>query len=233
MQNILEKLKSGSNLLFIVEEAMDKDNLLAKFEEVAKTLKIIGEEETEQFYILHLENGNMIRVKKPRSCIEIDVILTLGKFPEKIIKSLALAKPSKCLAIVEKTMRGVILCGPAGIGKTFACIWKIADLVKYYHISNPLYISLQEISSDEYKSYKKYDAFLLDDVNANLQEWKIEFIRSIIYHAYNYCKTLFITSNLEKKALLNLLVEEPIISRLLEMCEIHEVQDRDLRKTTK
>ena len=226
----VEKLLSVTNTCLCIQKTMTKEEILEKFQKVANELEIIGEDEDDEFIYLHFAKGNTIVVKKPRNQLQIEIILLTGRFPQKIIREIWHPKPTKCLKIAEKAIKPLILCGPAGIGKTYACIWKISELAKYNQINTPLYVPFQEILTDEIKSYKNHDCFLLDDVNGNLSPWKVELIRSIIYHAYNHNKRLFITSNLEQKEFLKLLNEEPIVSRLLEICEIHEVVDKDFRQ---
>jgi|GEM_PF-715110 len=228
-----EKLAQKKDTVFRYNIAMDKEDILEKFEKLSQELKelqIVGQSEDDDYIYLHLANGNTIITLKPRDKSQIEIALMYGKFPTKLIRQIWYPKPTFCINLAKKAIKPLCLCGPAGIGKTYACIWKIAELLKFRQINHPLYVPLQEIMNDEPKIFKKHDCYLLDDVNANLPPWKIEIIRSIIYHAYNNNKPCFITSNLDKKELFKLLHEEPIISRVLEMCEIYEVMDRDLRQ---
>lgn len=182
------------------------------------------------FIEIEKEGYKFVRqIAKPLNMFQITAILISGKFPSKYINEITHPFENRCLSIVQKERKGVVLCGPAGIGKTFACIWKVADLVKNHALHSPLYIPVQEISPEDYRSFRKHDAYLIDDVNKNLPDWKVDFIRTVIYHAYNNEKMLFITSNLDKKSFLRFLNEEPIISRLLEICNLYEVHDKDYR----
>ena len=227
----LKKLKNTTNTFFDLRNyTMTKEELLQKFEKVSKELEIIGESEDEDFLYLYFANGNTISIRKPRSQLKVEIILMNGKFPPRIYRQVWHPKQTKCLAVAQRAQKGLCLCGPAGIGKTFACIWHIVQKTIYHNVNAPLYIALQEITPEDVKTYKNYDCYLLDDVNANLATWKFDFIRSVIYHAYNNAKKLYITSNLEKKELMHVLAEEPIISRVFELCEIHEVIDKDLRQ---
>jgi len=79
------------------------------------------------------------------------------------------------------------------------------------------------------KIYKEFDCYLIDDFNPNLNEYERKFATEIIYYAYNTDKLLFITTNASFKDLANFIAEEPVISRLLEMCEIKQIKDKDLR----
>ncbi len=190
----------------------------------------VFEDEHHIFVEIDKEGYRFVRtIKKPRTPFQITAILVSGQFPSKYIYEIYSAFENRCLSIVKKEKKGVVLCGPAGIGKTFACIWKVAELVKIHTLHSPVYIPIQEITPEDYKTFKKHDSYLIDDVNGNLPSWKVDFIRTVIYHAYNNEKMLLITSNLDKVSFLKFLNEEPIVSRLLEICSIYEIQDRDYR----
>jgi len=128
--------------------------------------------------------------------------------------------------------KGIIQEGKAGVGKTFALTFKIVVLLRYYYLNAPLYVPLQAFDLQSYRTiYPEYYSYLLDDLNPNLTEWELDFVREIIYHAYNLNKRLFITTNTNIKELLGRFIrEEPVISRLLETCEIQRINERkDLR----
>jgi DNA replication protein DnaC len=172
------------------------------------------------------------KVLKPLPLEQIKEKLLQGSFPEKYINAVLQKEKRKTKALEEalKSQKGLILSGNAGIGKTFACTYKIAKLLQEYKINAPAYISLQNFDINEIrKTHKEFDCYLIDDFNPNLNEWERKFATEIIYHAYNTEKLLFITTNASFKDLARFIAEEPVISRLLEMCEVKQIKDKDLR----
>jgi len=207
--------------------------LMAKTKEEAikkaKGTDIYYEDET--CYWIITEKG-IKKVLKPLPLKYIKEKLLQGNFPEKYVNTVFQKEKRKTKALEEslKSKKGLILSGNAGIGKTFACVYKIAKLLQKYKINTPVYISLQNFDINENrKTYKNFDCYLIDDLNLNLNEWEKKFATEIIYHAYNTDKLLFITTNASFKDLANFIAEEPVISRLLEMCEIKQIKDEDLR----
>ena len=194
--------------------------------------------ETENYYWIETEKG-LVKVLKPLSEETVKTKLRLGEFPEKYIQQIFSENKIKTKALEEavQTKKGLLLSGKAGIGKTFACIYKIAKLLREYKISAPLYITLQDFDikkEQEEKRLKEYDCILIDDLNPNLNNWEKKFATEVIYHAYNNNKKLFITTNASIKDLFSFIAEEPVISRLLEMCELKEIKEtKDLRLNTK
>jgi len=187
--------------------------------------------EQESHYFVFTKRG-VIRFLKPRGRKEIVQRLKEGRFPQKYITAIMKEKEkTEALKAVLSAKRGVFLSGKAGTGKTFACILKIALLLKNYKVNLPLYVPLQNLG--DVFEYKKliweYDSFLVDDLNPNLGEWERKLVIELIYHAYNEDKPLFITSNATFKATAHFLKEEPLVSRLLEMCEVKTVKGEDLR----
>ena len=79
------------------------------------------------------------------------------------------------------------------------------------------------------EAYREADMIILDDVSKFLRDFHLDFVREVIYHAYNEEKRLAIISNLDIKDLFGLLAEEPIISRLREVCVLRRVEGTDLR----
>lgn len=178
------------------------------------------------------KSEGIVKVLKPLSVERAKQKLLQGNFPEKYINAVFQKEKRKTKALEEtlKSRGGIILSGNAGIGKTFACIYKITKLLQEYKVNMPTYITLQEFDINEIrKTYKEFDCYLIDDFNPNLNEWERKFATEIIYHAYNTDKLLFITTNASFKDLANFIAEEPVISRLLEMCEIKQIKDKDLR----
>ena len=187
--------------------------------------------EDETYYWVAKQEG-IEKVLKPLPQGQIKEKLFNGNFPEKYIKVIFQKEKRKTKALEEtlKSQKPVVLSGNAGIGKTFACIYKIAKLLQEYKINSPLYVSLQNFDINEIrKIYEQADCYLVDDFNPNLNEWERKFATEIIYHAYNTDKLLFVTTNASFKDLANFISEEPVISRLLEMCEIKQIKDKDLR----
>jgi len=191
----------------------------------------IIEDET---YFWVKKNGKLMKVLKPMPKEEIEKTLKEGAFPSKYIKAI-FSKRLKTEALI-KTMKvkdkGVVLLGKAGVGKTFALIFKIAKMLKYYKLKRPLFIPLQSFEMQAYRTvFREYDSYLLDDLNPNLSEWEKDFVREVIYHAYNEEKKVFITSNAEEEGeFMETLKEDPVMSRILGMCEIIQIkQQKDLR----
>jgi len=189
--------------------------------------------EQQSCYFVFTKTG-VIRFLKPRSKEEIVKRLKEGRFPRKYITAIMKEKErTEALKAVLSVKKGVFLSGKAGVGKTFACILKIAFLLRNYKVNLPLYVPLQNLG--DVFEYKKliwlYDSFLLDDLNPNLGEWERKLVVETIYHAYNEDKLLFITSNANFRVIAHFLKEEPLISRLLEMCEVKTVTGEDLRLT--
>jgi len=189
--------------------------------------------ELEDYFWVETEKG-LFKAFKPRTKTEIENILNAGFFPEKFIHQVLYDKRENTEALQKalKARKGIIQEGKAGVGKTYALILKIATLLRYYKLNSPLYVPVQSFNIQQYREiYGEYDSYLIDDLNANLTEWKLDFVREIIYHAYNTDKKLFITTNTSIKTLFTeTLKEEPIISRLIEMCEIQKIDEKeDLR----
>ena len=191
--------------------------------------------ETETYYWIESEKHGYLKALKPRTKEEIKQILEIGCFPPKYIKEVLYGERIKTEALnkaLKVKKKGIIQEGKAGVGKTYALTFKIAFLLRYYFLNSPLYIPLQAFDLQSYRTvYPEYDSYLLDDLNPNLTEWELDFVREIIYHAYNHDKRLFITTNTNIKELLGKFIkEEPVISRLLETCEIQRINERkDLR----
>lgn len=190
--------------------------------------------ETENYFWIESQNHGYLKAFKPRKKEEIAEILKNGAFPPKYIREVLYGERLKTEALRKalKVKKGIIQEGKAGVGKTFALVFKISHLVKVYSLNAPLYVPLQAFDIQEYRSiYKEYDSYLLDDLNPNLNEWELDFVREIIYYAYNYDKRLFITTNTNIKELFGKFIkEEPVISRLLETCEIQIITSvKDLR----
>ncbi len=208
--------------------------LMAK--SVEKAIELVnGKElylEDDTFYWVVTKENQLIRVLKPRSKEKIEKILLDGEFPEKHTKEILSGNTKKTEALrfvlSNHDNKGLLLSGKTGIGKTFAATYKIAKLLQEYKITSPLYISLQDFDLKKEQQLKRiydHDCFLIDDLNTNLNSWEKKFAIEVIYHAFKKPKPLFITTNASIKDLFGFLEEEPVISRLLEMCELKELKD--------
>ena len=188
--------------------------------------------ETERFYWVNTDKG-LRKVLKPLSNDLVIQKLENGNFPPKYLDDIFKGKIKKTKALLtalRTNKEGLILSGKAGIGKTFACIYKITKLIKEYKINSPLYISLQDFDiSEEREKFKNFDSYLLDDFNPNLNDYERKFAINIIYHAYSNKKKLFITTNASLKKFGEFIREEPILSRLKELTEIKTIDDKDFR----
>ncbi len=142
--------------------------------------------------------------------------------------------PSRYLSLIEekaidtnhptinalKEVKGALLEGPTGTGKTTACVWKIFTLVRDLEIATPVYIGCLGPNnlSELYQDIQDADAYLLDDLNPiamERQQFRY-FIYDLIYHAYENQKRMFITSNNKIEKIIQ---EEPALRRLAEMCK--------------
>ncbi len=188
--------------------------------------------EDNTFYWILTKTKQLVRVLKPRNKEEIQQILLKGNFPERHVteifsKNLKKTEALK-FALSQNDNKGLLLSGRAGVGKTFASIYKIAKLLQEYRITSPLYISLQDFdvkTEQNYQRLNNHDCFLIDDLNTNLNNWEKKFASQVIYHASKKPKYLFVTTNASIKDLFTFLEEEPLISRLLEMCELKELKE--------
>ena len=208
-------------------------------EELKKKLKVEYEkiiEDRDMFWVK--TKKGWISAFKPRTKTEIESVLREGRFPTKYIQQVLKGKRLKTEAL-KKAMKSkkkwILQSGMAGVGKTYALTFKLSALVKYYRLSSPLYVPLQSFSISEYRDlYPQADSFLLDDLNTNLNDYERDFVIELIYHAYNENKTLYVTTNSKiDPDLLAFLKEEPVISRLFEMCEFQVIRERkDLRILT-
>lgn len=190
--------------------------------------------EMENLFWVETKSGGVFQVPKPRKKEEVEEVLKKGFFPKAITREVLFGERKQTEALKKALKvkgKGIIQSGKAGVGKTYALITKIAMLLRYYRINSPLYVPVQSLSIQQYREiYADYDSYLIDDLNPNLSEWKMDFVRELIYHAYNEEKLLFITTNAELETLFAFIKEEPVISRLLETCELQRISEtKDLR----
>ncbi len=187
--------------------------------------------EYENFFMVEIGKAVSI-LPKTLSRERIYTIMLANGFPEKYLKiALNGVKETEAVKkIREVKKRGAILDGKPGVGKSIACTWKIAKLLQYREISNPLYLSCVAFPDLKtlYNTYKEYDCFMIDDLITSLPQARLDLIIELVYHAELEEKPLFITSNGFME--IAKYFPEPILSRLRSYCELHKIkEDKDLR----
>jgi len=187
--------------------------------------------EYENFFMV--EDGKAVSIlPKALNKERIYTTMLANGFPEKYLK-IALNGVEETEAIKkirEAKKKGAILDGKPGVGKSIACTWKIAKLLQYREISNPLYLSCVAFAELKtlYNTYKEYDCFMIDDLIATLPQPRLELIIEILYHAEQQEKYPFITSNSFTD--LAKALPEALLSRLRSYCEFHKIKEnKDLR----
>jgi DNA replication protein DnaC len=191
--------------------------------------KLIVEED--KYYTVFLEENIVKKFLKPRTDSSIKEILSKNFFPKHIVEEILVQKKffeTQALKIAKKYGEGLFLEGGAGIGKTFACIYAISDLVRMYKVSAPLYVSCITYRKVVWDLYPDADCYLIDDLNMNLEPFELKLVEKIVYTAWNERRYLFITSNtaLEK---LRKILPEPIMSRIFSLCQYAKIEDKDWR----
>jgi len=187
--------------------------------------------EYESFFMI--EEGKAVSVvPKALSKEKIYTTMLSNGFPEKYLKiALNGVKETEAMKKIRETKKkGVILDGKPGVGKSIACTWKVAKLLQYREISNPLYLSCVAFPDLKtiYNSYKDYDCFMIDDLIATLPQPRFELIIEILYFAELQERYLFITSNSFTDLAKSL--PEALLSRLRSYCELHKIKEnKDLR----
>ncbi len=189
--------------------------------------------------IHEFENFFMVEIGKAVSILSkalnkerIYTTMLANGFPEKYLNiALNGVKETEAIKkIKEVKKRGVILDGKPGVGKSIACTWKIAKLLQYREISNPLYLSCVAFPDLKtiYNSYKEYDCFMIDDLISALPQPRLELIIEILYFAELQERYLFITSNSFTE--LAKYLPEALLSRLRSYCEFIKIKEnKDLR----
>jgi tRNA A37 threonylcarbamoyladenosine biosynthesis protein TsaE len=183
----------------------------------------------ETYYVVFI--ANVVRLyRKPRDFDKVKEILAYGYFPNNILRRLPLIKETKAIEVIRryKNAKGFFLEGPAGVGKTFACTYAIAELVRVYKVNNPLYISCITYRRSVWDRYPDADCYLIDDLNANIESIELKLVEKIIYTAWNENKPLFITTNTPLRMLQKILAE-PIVSRIFSLCQYARIDDIDYR----
>ncbi|MFZ8784998.1 hypothetical protein [Thermocrinis sp.] len=187
--------------------------------------------EYESFFMV--EEGKTVSVlPKALSKETIYTTMLANGFPEKYLKVIfnGLKETEALKKVKEAKKKGIILDGKPGVGKSIACTWKIAKLLQYREISNPLYLSCVAFPDLKtlYNSYKDYDCFMIDDLIATLPQPRLELIIEILYFAELQERYLFITSNSFSD--LAKALPEALLSRLRSYCELHKIKEnKDLR----
>ena len=196
--------------------------------------------EITHFYV-YKNNCLVAIVRKPRKKEDVKSILLEGNFPIAFIEEIFAPKKTSVLGKILQAPenKGLVASGKAGIGKTYSVIFKIAKLIKYFKINRPLYITFQDVNAFNmlYKERElaKYDAIFMDDLNRNLNKLEKKLAETIIFHIYNRKKEkkLYITTNQTIDGLFSFINEEPIKSRVLEICTLLELKEnKDLRVVT-
>jgi tRNA A37 threonylcarbamoyladenosine biosynthesis protein TsaE len=184
----------------------------------------------ETYYVVFIAENVAKLYRKPRDFDKIKEILAYGFFPSNILRQLAVFKETKAIEVVKryKNAKGLLLEGPAGVGKTFACTYAIAELLRVYKVNNPLYISCITYRRSVWDRYPDADCYLIDDLNANIDSIELKLVEKIIYTAWNEKKHLFITTNTPFKSLQKILAE-PIVSRIFSLCQYARIDDIDYR----
>jgi DNA replication protein DnaC len=187
--------------------------------------------EYESFFMIEKEKTVSI-LPKALSKEKIYTAMLSNGFPEKYLNiALNGVKETEAIKkIREVKKKGAILDGKPGVGKSIACTWKIAKLLQYREVSNPLYLSCVAFPDLKtlYNSYKEYDCFMIDDLIATLPQPRLELIIEILYFAELQERYLFITSNSFTDLAKSL--PEALLSRLRSYCEFHKIKEnKDLR----
>jgi len=187
--------------------------------------------EYENFFMVEI--GNTVSIlPKALSKEKIYTIMLSNGFPEKYLKVIfnGIVETEALKKVKEAKKKGIILDGKPGTGKSIASTWKIAKLLQYREISNPLYLSCVAFPDLKtlYNTYKEHDCFMIDDLITSLPQARLEMIMELIYHAELEEKFLFITSNGFLEVAKSF--PEAILSRLRSHCEFHKIKEhKDLR----
>jgi DNA replication protein DnaC len=192
--------------------------------------------EYETFFMV--EKGKAVSIlSKALDKEAIYTTMASNNFPEKYLKVIfnGIEETEALKKVKEAKRKGIILDGRPGVGKSIACTWKIAKLLQYRQISNPLYISCISFPDLKalYNTYKEYDAYMIDDLITSLPQPRLELIIEILYFAELQERHLYITSNSFTE--LAKALPEALLSRLRSYCElikIKESEDLRIQKTS-
>ena len=204
------------------------------FKTVQEIKKVYGDVEVNEDVDAWIvsRGGAVFFLPKPLPKERIITLLKLNGFPEKYLKiAIDGARETEAIIkIIGTKKKGVILDGKPGVGKSIACTWKIAKLLQYREISNPIYISCVAFPDLKtlYATYKEYDAYLIDDLIINIPQPRLELVQEIMYFAELQERHLFITSNSFTEFAKTL--PEALLSRLRSYCELIKIKEsEDLR----
>lgn len=138
-------------------------------------------------------------------------------------------KAYKAVSYFLKTdKKNLLLSGSVGAGKTVNAIRVLYNLLRNRKISNPLYLSVIT-DVEDYKEKAKIieaDAFLIDDFNISVGEYKLKTATNIMLFALERDYPLIITTN---NTYQELQLEQHIKSRLESNGLIVEIKDKDYR----
>jgi DNA replication protein DnaC len=135
--------------------------------------------------------------------------------------------------------KGILFLGDTGRGKTYA-MYAIRNWLQHQKTSEvktwqeflfamKLYYSDSKNNKNELELLKEKDYIFLDDLGAeNNTEYAQEMLYMIVNHCYVYEKPLFVSTNLDMPKLIAVYTER-IASRLIEMCEFHEMKGENKR----
>ncbi len=209
---------------------------LEDVKEMFKDKAVIGIYEQDTYYDVVLKDG-VRRIKRVIPLEHIAKTLIHLDFPKRIVHNLKNTQKTDNIKEVVNTIpqKSLILTGQAGTGKTHAVVYAIAQHMRYHRIFNPLYVSMPVI--EDFKAvknaYREADIVVLDDVNKVLRDYHLDLVKEIIYYYYNELKKIAIITNLTANDLIQLLADEPIASRLREMCVVKVFKGQDLRLQSK
>lgn len=128
-----------------------------------------------------------------------------------------------------------LFIGPAGSGKSY----KAAQMIysRYKTLGLPIWINIPKLLFDLRRNFdnevvdrvlrKSY--VVLDDLGSeHTTDWVTETIYIIVNHIWENKKNLIITSNLDASEIAERFGDR-LASRILDICEIEETKDKDLR----
>lgn len=133
--------------------------------------------------------------------------------------------------------KGLFLFGNTGSGKTFV-LHAIKNLVSSRRVENWVEILFELKGKFDVKdgvvtlidNLTDQQYIFLDDIGAEKQsEWSQEMLYLIINRAYNYNKTLFISTNLDEKEFENKYGDR-IFDRIQEICSVIKMPNINYRK---
>lgn len=180
------------------------------------------------------------------SCVRGTKDMLGERFAEKTFENFEKNAKNKEALMEAKTLaekfkpghRGLLLIGPNGIGKNHlaaAVANEIAKGIRYTYFGSIVSIKNRIMDAFGYSvegaidKILSYDLICINDLGAEKDsEWTQEIVFGLIDGAYEDKKTIIITTNLKDVELFKRYGKR-IISRLMEMCNVVEYEDRDHR----